>query len=687
VTTSQEAREAPPRLTRNDDRWIALPVVGLSLLCLRYMQLYRRNVVDDAMTSMQYAKQLALGNGLVFNVGERVEGYTNFLWVIFMTPIYWLSTKLGFHFVTAVTLCNIALAGANLVLVWGLARRWLGEAHPAQWLAVGLCLVDNSFAVWAILGLEVHFLALFMLLALWACSSDSPRRYVALGLALLGAHLTRPDAGLFCAVIVANQALDAALALRRGDRVEARRRALGTLTAAAIWIALYGAYFYVRYRYYGMLFPNTFYVKLGGPIDAWERGLRYLRGFVEERAYAPLLMLLAGLSLGHPVVRALFLYNLLHALYVVYVGGDFFAGHRFFVPELPQLALLCSVGVAALWERLESRGKLLSLQRRFRLERGSLNGALLVAALALLGVVFQRGLKRGPLVGEVLAWGRDLTHQTKLFRWLGEHKPEGASVATCLIGHTGFYSSARVIDMCGIIDPATARREVKNFGKGKAGHEKMASAAETLAKKPTFIADYVIPGDLYRHGYFLRADIPEDTYEGIWQRDYLLEEGAFLPSTRVNFERGRPEGWRGSGDAFESWPSRSHFKGQGELVGVNGSFINTFHPTRATAATGTLESAPFELVGDLLVFRMGGGKDLKKLRVELLVDGAVKYTTTGRRGDQLSRRQWDISGLRGKQAVLRFVDEATQTWGYLSVDEIVQWRRERRTSPSGPARP
>ncbi|RYZ10333.1 MAG: hypothetical protein EOO73_01810 [Myxococcales bacterium] len=675
MTTSQEVVAAPARATQKSERWILLPVVGLTLLCLRYMQLYRRNVVDDAMTSMQYAKQLALGNGLVFNVGERVEGYTNFLWVIFMTPIYWLSTKLGFHFVSAVTLCNIVIAGANMLLVWSLARRWLGESHPAQWLAVGLCLVDNSFAVWAILGLEVHFLALFMLLALWACSSDSPRRFWGLGVALLCAHLTRPDAGLFCAVILANQALDAALAWRRGERALAAQRALGTLTAAGIWVVAYGAYFYVRYRYYGLLFPNTFYVKLGGPIDAWARGLRYLHGFVSERAYAPLLALLASLGLAHPVVRALLVYNLLHAFYVVYVGGDFFAGHRFFVPEIPQLALLSAVGVAAFWQRLEASGQLDTLRQRYRLEGRRLHHALLAAALALLGVVFQRGLTRGPVVGEVRTWGRDLTNQVKLFRWLGEHKPEGASVATCLIGHTGFYSSARVIDMCGIIDPATAQRQVKNFGKGKAGHEKMATAAETLKKKPMFVADYVIPGDLYRHGYFLRADIPENTYEGIWQKDPLLTAGTFLPSTRVNFDRGRPEGWHATGDAFESWPTRTHFKGQGELIGVNGGFINTFHATRGNAATGTLESAPFELMGDLLVFRMGGGKDAQKLRVELLVDGAVKYTTTGRRGDQLSRRQWDITALRDKQAVLRVVDESAEPWGYLSLDEIVQWRQ------------
>src|SRR5438094_320890 len=41
-------------------------------------------VVDDAYISFQYARHFAHGEGLVYNVGERVEGYTNFLWVIML---------------------------------------------------------------------------------------------------------------------------------------------------------------------------------------------------------------------------------------------------------------------------------------------------------------------------------------------------------------------------------------------------------------------------------------------------------------------------------------------------------------------------------------------------------------------------------------------------------------------------
>ena len=660
--------------TPRSGAWIWVPVTAMALLCERYSQLYGRNVVDDAMTSMQYSKQLALGNGLVFNVGERVEGYTNFAWVVLMTPIYWLSARLGFDFVHAVIHCSVALAAANLILIYALAKRWLGAGHPAVWFAVGLYLVDNSSSVWAVLGLEVHLLAFFMLLALWAAGTRSRWGWLGFGLSLLGAHLTRPDAGLFCAVVLASQLGDAALDYRRGLRTRSKSVALATAGAAAVWLVGYGVYFYLRYRYYGQLLPNTFYLKLGGPIDAWERGLQYLRGFLHERAWVPLLALLAGLSLKLPGVRALLVYNLLHALYVVYVGGDFFAGHRFFVPEIPQLALLCAVGAAALWD-VAQRPSMARELRRFEVTSDRLLGAMLVGGACLLAAVFQRGLVLGPLAGEVRTWGDDLTRQTRLFKWLGQQAPADASIATSLIGHTGFYSSLHVIDMFGVIDPALAKRHVPNFGKGKAGHEKMADPEGVLAKRPTFVPLHMIHGDLWQRGYFLRGDVPRDTFEGIWQRDELLENGTVLSATRVSFDTGRPTGWTARGTAFDSWPSQSRWNGQGELVGASGGFINTFHPALGNAATGELESAPFELLGDELLFRLAGGDDLTSLRVELVVDSVVVQQTTGRCGDHLSRRAWDIAPLRGKLGVLRVIDHATGTWGYLALDEIMQVRR------------
>jgi hypothetical protein len=170
----------------------------------------------------------------------------------------------------------------------------------------------------------------------------------------------------------------------------------------------------------------------------------------------------------------------------------------------------------------------------------------------------------------------------------------------------------------------------------------------------------------------LDASIPKDTFEGLWVRDTLAEEGHYLEDSRIRFDRGESVGWSATGDAFVDFPSYRNHRGQGELIGAWGSFANSFHPTLGTTPTGTLRSTPFELRGERLVFRLAGGKD-QRLSVSLVIDEHRVFSTTGNQGDMMSRRVWDIGPYRGKRAVFEIDDKMSEVWGYLAVDEIAQW--------------
>ena len=66
------------RLARDPAAWTLVAcIVSVVGLATYYARAYHWNVVDDALISFQYAKNWALGRGVVFNSGERVEGYTN----------------------------------------------------------------------------------------------------------------------------------------------------------------------------------------------------------------------------------------------------------------------------------------------------------------------------------------------------------------------------------------------------------------------------------------------------------------------------------------------------------------------------------------------------------------------------------------------------------------------------------
>ena len=86
--------------------------IGIGIFAI-YKAFIQHWVCDDAFISFRYAKNLNDGLGLVYNAGEYVEGFTNFLWTILLSigmyfkldPIY-ISSGLGilFYFLTLVVL-------------------------------------------------------------------------------------------------------------------------------------------------------------------------------------------------------------------------------------------------------------------------------------------------------------------------------------------------------------------------------------------------------------------------------------------------------------------------------------------------------------------------------------------------------------------------------------------------------
>jgi hypothetical protein len=60
-------------------RWLGL---GVAIACVLFMGfIFSLDLIDDSYISLRFARNFAQGAGLVFNIGERVEGYTCFLWV------------------------------------------------------------------------------------------------------------------------------------------------------------------------------------------------------------------------------------------------------------------------------------------------------------------------------------------------------------------------------------------------------------------------------------------------------------------------------------------------------------------------------------------------------------------------------------------------------------------------------
>ncbi|MWA15184.1 GH32 C-terminal domain-containing protein [Streptomyces sp. BA2] len=155
----------------------------------------------------------------------------------------------------------------------------------------------------------------------------------------------------------------------------------------------------------------------------------------------------------------------------------------------------------------------------------------------------------------------------------------------------------------------------------------------------------------------------------------VLEQGDPPTGTVLaDFEGGSYGDWTTTGDAFGSAPATGTLPNQQEVSGfLGGGLVNTFRDGDST--TGTLTSPEFTIDKDYVNFLVGGGNhpagSENPTAVELLIDGQVVHSATGKDAEALNWASWDVKDLVGKKARIRIVDDHTGGWGHLNVDHIM----------------
>lgn len=146
-----------------------------------------------------------------------------------------------------------------------------------------------------------------------------------------------------------------------------------------------------------------------------------------------------------------------------------------------------------------------------------------------------------------------------------------------------------------------------------------------------------------------------------------------------DFESGTYDGWQVEGSAFGTRPRevRDIADYQGDL-GAEGTHLVNSHETRSgedvgdgDRHTGTLLSGAFVISRSFVNFRIGGGAHPGRTCLNLMVDGAVVRTATGRNANSMHRATFDVSEFVGQRAQLQVVDAEAGGWGNIGIDEIV----------------
>ena len=384
---------------------------------------------DDAYISFRYAQNAAEGLGLVYNPGERVEGYTNFLWTALFIPVEAAGVDPGPVAAILGAVCSALLLHAT----WGLGGgRWLAPALVATFPGLGLEAVQ---------GLETVFYAWLVTLAV----AGGPRWALAAG----AAALTRPEGFAVFGLL---------WLLRRGWT---------DLRSSVVFTAMTAPHLVFRWVYYGDIVPNTFHAKVGDPGAlagaAWTRGLRYLGELGADAlpfAVAALVGLGVGLRRREPALRAPAALLLFVLAYIVAVGGDFKGTGRFLIPALPAAAVLAQGLVPA------------------------------GAGRAAVGLLLASALWSVPALREMSAFADRFAEDLVLRRRVGEalaaRLPPDTQIAVHAAGILPYYARLPTLDMWGLTDPHIARAPVEGLGTGTAGHERH-DYGYVLSQRPQII--------------------------------------------------------------------------------------------------------------------------------------------------------------------------------------------------------
>lgn len=272
---------------------------------------------DDAMISMRYAYNLAHGNGLVWNPGERVEGITNPLWTGIMAVFHLFPIGLnqtGLY----IQILGASLLTLNLFLVKKLVEHFSDDLL-AMLSAVAFTAFYAPLNSFGLLGMEVSLLTLMLTAAVLLTVKSEGRFNVWVYALLAVSTLVRFDMAVPYLVV---------FAVLFWTQKESRKQHL-------IWglglLALFlGGQSLARFLYYGDWLPNTYYLK----VEGWNTTLRLLRGiyaFIQFAYFHNWVLFLLPLTLfifrRDWKVTLMMLLLVGQIAYSIYVGGDAWENH------------------------------------------------------------------------------------------------------------------------------------------------------------------------------------------------------------------------------------------------------------------------------------------------------------------------------------------------------------------------
>lgn len=280
-------------------------------------------ICDDAYISFRTVYNLAHGYGLTWNTTERVQVYTNPLWIFLIFPAYLL---LGDIWITSHLVSILTSLAAIYILLFKISK-----SLATSIIAATILLFSNAFIDCSTSGLEnpLTHLLLAIFFYIFYHQEQHKRQILLLSLVTSLLMVNRLDT-----ILLVGPCLGWVF-FKRVNLQAAIMLALGMLPFVTWEI--------FSLIYYGFLFPNTYYAKLN--LGIWQvpiliEGIRYLLDSIGNgpiTLFTIFMALVLGWWQKAWKLAGLLLGVALYLVYIVKIGGDFMGGRFLSAP------LFCSV--------------------------------------------------------------------------------------------------------------------------------------------------------------------------------------------------------------------------------------------------------------------------------------------------------------------------------------------------------
>jgi tetratricopeptide (TPR) repeat protein len=411
-------------------------------------------IQDDSFITYRYVKNFTEGIGLVFNAGEKVEGYTCFSWIILLSIV----KVAGFNFISASQTLGIIFSILSIYFTYKICFELLNEiknqtVRMVISLTPSVLIISNgAFAYWAVSGMETGLFAFLVTLGIYLYLIEfkpTNKKFEYSSIVFLLASLTRPEGNLIFALTILHRLIYNYLNSKNSS---SKKKLIDRRTL--IWLGIYfiPALLYMAWRlwYYGSFFPNTFYAKTGSSVEYLKAGVDYVVDFSKTYGLYGILILLTLLNLREKAKFPEYFYLLIvffiYSFYIIYIGGDVLRPNRFFVPVMPVFYILVTGGIIQLTTIIFKNSK-----------ESTITGIALVTCIIIAYVSYKIPHESIKRYSEL---ENGLVEKMKLSGlWLKDKQHSAGkqlTVAASTIGAVSYYSETILIDMLGLTDKEIA---------------------------------------------------------------------------------------------------------------------------------------------------------------------------------------------------------------------------------------